>query len=154
MKRFRDPPDCGTYSGYDYHVRQEEKEPCNPCREAMRAHWKRKRIERKDQINKMRRQWRMDEQYHRSTNNKRLIKGAKQEPYTYKEVLDLYGSDCHICNTPINLKAPRRCGLPGWEQSLHVDHAIPLSKGGDDTLANVRPSHGQCNVIKSANIMV
>ena len=150
--RFRNRPECGTLSGYDYHKRQEFFDPCESCTTAMRAHWKRKRLERKEEINVARKQWRMDEQYHRSMNNKRLRKGSKQEYYTHKQVLDAYGTDCHLCNTPIDLKASRQCGYPGWENGLHIDHVIPLSKGGDDTLENVRPSHGQCNIIKSARL--
>jgi len=34
---------------------------------------------------------------------------------------------------------------------LHIDHVMPLSKGGPDTLENVRPAHGSCNVKKQAN---
>jgi 5-methylcytosine-specific restriction endonuclease McrA len=86
-------------------------------------------------------------------NNKRLHKNAKQEPYTYKQVLETYGKTCHLCNKEIDLKAPRQVGKKGWEQGLHIDHIIPLSKGGDDTLQNVKPSHGQCNIVKSATIV-
>jgi 5-methylcytosine-specific restriction endonuclease McrA len=151
-KRFSTPPDCGTYSGYDYHVRDEGLAPCDPCRDAMRLHWKQKRIERKNEINILRFKWRQDEKYYHGEHAKRLLKGAIQEPYTYKEVLDTYGHICHLCNTLVDLKAPRQCGTSGWEKGLHIDHVIPLSKGGDDTLQNVRPSHGQCNVIKHARL--
>lgn len=68
----------------------------------------------------------------------------------YKEsfVLELYGTICHICGIDIDLKAPRLAGLEGWEMGLHIDHVIPLSKGGQDTIENVRPAHGSCNVKK------
>ena len=71
----------------------------------------------------------------------------------YKEsfVLELYGTICHICGIDIDLKAPRLAGLEGWEMGLHIDHVIPLSKGGQDTLDNVRPAHGVCNVKKHSN---
>jgi 5-methylcytosine-specific restriction endonuclease McrA len=151
-KRFKTKPECGTLSGYDWHRRDQKAEPCSPCRDAMRSYWKQKRIERNSEINLLRKQWRMDEQYYRSMNNKRLHKNAKQEVYTYRQVLDTYGSDCHLCNTPVDLNAPRQCGKPGWELGLQVDHVIPLSKGGDDTLENVRPSHGYCNNQKSATL--
>jgi 5-methylcytosine-specific restriction endonuclease McrA len=73
------------------------------------------------------------------------------EYYKESEVLDLYGDLCHICNIKIDLSAPRLPGLDGWESGLHIDHVIPLSKGGPDTLDNVRPAHGACNVKKHAN---
>jgi 5-methylcytosine-specific restriction endonuclease McrA len=71
--------------------------------------------------------------------------------YTEQQVLDIYGSLCHICGIAIDLAAPRRAGKQGWEMSLHIDHLCPISKGGSDTLANVRPSHAQCNLRKGAN---
>lgn len=73
---------------------------------------------------------------------------AFREPYTEAEILELYGTDCHICGEPIDMMAPRQSGLPGWELGLHMEHVIPLSKGGSDTKENVKPAHGQCNVLK------
>jgi 5-methylcytosine-specific restriction endonuclease McrA len=74
--------------------------------------------------------------------------GNGSEPYTVDEMLLLYGTDCHICSEPIDLEAARRAGQEGWQFSLHVDHFQPLSKGGPDSLANVRPAHGLCNLKK------
>ena len=73
----------------------------------------------------------------------------------YKEsfVLELYGTICHICGIDIDLKAPRLSGLEGWEMGLHIDHVIPLSKGGQDTIENVRPAHGSCNVKKHSKTL-
>ena len=73
------------------------------------------------------------------------------EYYKESEVLSLYGYVCHICNTDIDLAAPRLPGASGWEVGLHIDHLVPLSKGGSDTIDNVRPAHGSCNVKKHAN---
>jgi 5-methylcytosine-specific restriction endonuclease McrA len=75
------------------------------------------------------------------------------EPYTTEEVLALYGTDCFICSKPINLDAPRQCGKPGWRHALHIDHLIPISRGGSDTLDNVRPTHGECNIHKSMKLL-
>jgi 5-methylcytosine-specific restriction endonuclease McrA len=74
------------------------------------------------------------------------------EVYTELQVLETYGIDCHLCNRPVDMSAPRRVGSPGWETALHIDHVIPISKGGQDSLANVRPSHGICNLKKSARL--
>lgn len=71
-----------------------------------------------------------------------------QEPYTESAMLELYGTVCHLCESSIDMAAPRKVGTPGWELGLHVDHVIPLSKGGPDTLENVRPAHGKCNLQK------
>lgn len=78
---------------------------------------------------------------------------VKSERYTTQEVLDLYGFLCHICGKEIDLTAPRQCGKKGWRHGLHIDHLIPISKGGSDTLSNVRPSHGGCNVRKSFKLL-
>ncbi len=74
--------------------------------------------------------------------------GGRVEKYTETQVLAAYGSNCHICGGQIDLKAPRRSGEPGWEKSLHIDHFLEISLGGSDTLDNVRPSHGVCNIRK------
>ena len=79
--------------------------------------------------------------------------GSDTEKYTTQEILDLYGTDCHICLKPIDLEAPRNCGVEGWENSLHLDHLIPLIKGGTDLKENIRPSHAKCNISKKATLL-
>lgn len=70
--------------------------------------------------------------------------------YTEQQVLDLHGTDCHICKLPIDFNAPRLPGKHGWELGFHIDHLIPISKGGPDTLQNVKPAHGRCNISKGS----
>jgi 5-methylcytosine-specific restriction endonuclease McrA len=91
----------------------------------------------------------------RSSERRRRAKRFENGFEIYKEssVLDLYGPNCHICLSPIDLFAPRQPGLNGWEMGLHIDHVIPLSKGGPDTIENVRPAHGVCNVKKHAKTL-
>ncbi len=69
--------------------------------------------------------------------------------YTTNDVIEIYGSLCHICGKQIDLAANRRSGLEGWEQGLQVDHLVSLHHGGADTIENVRPAHGQCNARKN-----
>ena len=73
-------------------------------------------------------------------------RNAPSEPYTITDVLERYGNKCHICGKKIDLKAERRTGRKGWEKGLHIDHLVEISKGGADTLENVRPAHGLCNL--------
>lgn len=75
------------------------------------------------------------------------------EVFTSALVLEVYGSTCHLCGEPVDLEAPRRSGVKGWEYGLHIDHVIPLSKRGPDSLANVRPSHGICNLRKRDRLL-
>ena len=89
---------------------------------------------------------------HKKREYERKRRALKQknihEPYSEKQVLELYGTSCHICKKPVNLSASRSPGAPGWEQGLHLDHVTPVSKGGADTLENVKPAHGLCNLQK------
>jgi 5-methylcytosine-specific restriction endonuclease McrA len=84
----------------------------------------------------------------REANRRRRAREALAEnsPYTEAEVLTAWGSTCHICSEEIDFDAPRRAGSgPGWGRGLHLDHVIPLSRGGADTLDNVKPAHAICN---------
>jgi 5-methylcytosine-specific restriction endonuclease McrA len=60
------------------------------------------------------------------------------------EVVRVYGSNCAICNDPIDLALKRTS-----PRGLTVDHWIPLSKGGSDNISNLRPAHWSCNRKKS-----
>jgi 5-methylcytosine-specific restriction endonuclease McrA len=68
--------------------------------------------------------------------------------YTEKEVLEIYGNVCYLCNREIDLFASRKIGYENWQNGLHIDHLIPLNKNGSDSIDNVRPTHGLCNVKK------
>lgn len=66
------------------------------------------------------------------------------EKYTKESVIEKTNGVCHICGEKIDfsLKAPNRL-------SFSIDHVIPLTKGGNDTLDNVLPAHRACNSAKS-----
>ena len=147
--RHKSEPEHGTRSGYDWHRRDMKQEPCLLCQDAERSYWKNQRIIRKEEINRLRREWSF-----RTPNARRHFRRNSTEPGNYSDidVLSTYGLDCHICQTPVDLNAPRKVGQDGWEKGLHIDHVYPLSKGGLDTLENVRPSHGKCNIIKWATV--
>ena len=76
------------------------------------------------------------------------MQNAPSEPYTVQNILDAHGTNCHICKEPIDLSAPRSVHKEGYQKGLHLDHVIPLSKGGSDLIENVKPSHAQCNIRK------
>jgi 5-methylcytosine-specific restriction endonuclease McrA len=82
------------------------------------------------------------------------IKGNGVDFHTEAQVLATYGNICYLCNKPVDLTAPRYQGkAEGWEQGLHIDHVIPISKGGSDTLDNVRPTHALCNLSKNNKLI-
>ena len=90
----------------------------------------------------------------RASNRRRAtLNNVISEDYTQQQVLEIYGDDCHICNEPIDLNAQRGVGMVGWAKALHIDHLIPISLGGNDTLENVRPAHGFCNISKGNKII-
>ncbi|XCB30293.1 hypothetical protein RQN30_02345 [Arcanobacterium hippocoleae] len=60
-------------------------------------------------------------------------------------VLSTYGSRCAKCGHVIDLNV----SYPD-PMSFSLGHQLPLSKGGSDELANLRPEHRVCN-IKAGN---
>jgi len=74
---------------------------------------------------------------------------VESEPYTQDLIVELYGAICHICLEEIDLTAPQHpMGGEGWEKGLQLDHVLPLSKGGNDKIENIRPAHVKCNILK------
>lgn len=145
---------CGTRSGYNRHLRL--KEPaCNECRDAQNSYdrkrfdndpnyfrLKNKRTENKE---KKRARWRKREAMRRNSHS---------SPYVDSDVIDLYGNVCYICSQEIDLSASRRSGIgENWQNGLHIDHVIPLSKGGPDCIENVRPAHAFCNLKKGSKLV-
>lgn len=109
----------------------------------------------KERLLEQKREWIKKNPNHRSQVDRRRrarIANNGYEKYTEEDVIELYGSNCYLCDGPINLEAERQTGRSGWEEGLHIDHFIPISKGGPDTLANVRPTHGRCNLIKHVTL--
>lgn len=53
-------------------------------------------------------------------------------------VYQMHGGMCGICKKFI-------------DGNFHVDHVIPLSKGGMHGYVNVQPAHPECNLRKGAN---
>jgi hypothetical protein len=84
----------------------------------------------------------------RNRKRKALIAGGRHEDYSVADVLSRYGEDCYLCGEAIDLTAPRWTKEKGWENGLHIEHYVDIACGGDDTLENVRPSHGLCNTKK------
>mgnify|MGYP003633117607 FL=1 len=137
-------------------VLERNKEYYQNNKEQIKEYYKEYYQDNKEQINEQQKEYKQNNPHKRREQNRKR-RALKQrnihKPYTEDQVLKLYGKDCHICKKPVSLSANRSPGAPGWEQGLHLDHVIPLSKGGADTLENVKPAHGLCNMQKSASIL-
>jgi 5-methylcytosine-specific restriction endonuclease McrA len=72
---------------------------------------------------------------YRMYSNKRLAlkKTAVVNDFTHSDIVEKYGNECVYCGGAFE----------------HIDHYVPLSKGGEHTLDNVRPSCRSCNLTKN-----
>ena len=77
------------------------------------------------------------EQYaDRRTKRRALKRGATVEKVSRKEVYERDNGRCHICGKKVSKK------------SWHLDHLIPLIKGGEHSYRNVAVSCPKCNMSK------
>jgi len=142
---------------------------CKLCRKKSYKEWSEKNKEKIKQKQKSwyeknqersrqsRKKWRKNNADLIRENNRRreaLLRKTKVANFTDKQVIEKYGTLCHICEKQIDMNAPRHSAVKGWQLGLHIDHVIPLSKNGTHTIENVRPSHGICNVQKNNNILL
>ena len=142
---------CGTYAGYRKHHNNKTK-PCLECLAASRV-YNRLRYQKNNRahVTAKYRSLNLDKVRARERSKNRSRRAKITMPYNELQVIALYGGDCYLCGLGIDFTAPRKTGIEGWENGLHIDHLVPLAKGGVDTLENVRPTHGLCNLRKYAN---
>lgn len=70
------------------------------------------------------------------------IKGATViEKISRHEIYTAHGGCCHICKLPVPFR------------KMHLDHVIPLSKGGQHTRENLKPAHPFCNMSKKDKLL-
>ena len=109
-------------------------------------------IKNADQIKKKSLQYKKDypESSRRSWHKREALKKENMyEFYTEKEVFETYGTNCYLCDMPINLQVSGQAGSnPQWRSGLHIEHFVSSVKGGSTTLENLRPSHAWCNLSK------
>lgn len=61
--------------------------------------------------------------------------------FTRQQVWDRDGGTCHLCN------------LPADPNDWHMDHVIPLVRGGAHSFENAAVSHPTCNLRKGARLL-
>lgn len=81
----------------------------------------------------------------RRKNNKR--RGARIDGrYTLAEIALRDGGKCHLCRKRVDMS------LSGMDpRGPNIDHLVPVSAGGDDSPANVRLAHRDCNNARGVN---
>ena len=63
-------------------------------------------------------------------------------------IIETYGTDCYICNEPIDMTAKGRPPYENWQRAYWIDHVVPIRLGGTSDISNLRPSHAKCNIAK------
>jgi len=76
-------------------------------------------------------------------------RGGASEPYTLAEVAARDDFRCRLCGDPV----PMTVRVPD-PLAPTIDHIMPVSKGGDDTRANVQLAHFRCNSVKGNRVEV
>jgi len=82
--------------------------------------------------------------WQRKNRSRRAVKrGADAEHYTTAEIAARDKHRCQLCGGKVDmaLRAPD-------PMSPTIDHIVPISRGGDDTKANVQLAHLGCNSSK------
>lgn len=70
-----------------------------------------------------------------------LKRGVTAERIDRLAVYDRESGRCHICHRPVS------------RVRFHLEHLVPLSKGGEHTYSNVAIAHPHCNQAKAARLM-
>jgi 5-methylcytosine-specific restriction endonuclease McrA len=110
----------------------------NPERyQANRHGWRQKNIKR---IAELARKYRKENpEQRRAAHNRRRFRKQNANGTTDKEQfkarIEMFGGICAYCNSPYE----------------HMDHVIPLAKGGTNWPANLRPACAKCNTSKHAS---
>jgi len=143
----------GTGPGDYDRCRKNNGVACAPCKAAA-AKYAREKFHSDPKYKEAEKRWRQANPHktYRDHKDRALKHGGKHQYYTRQHIFDRDGYDCYLCQTPVDLTAPHIQGQPGWETYPHIEHVIPLSKGGDDTLENVKIAHAKCNVDKGTKI--
>lgn len=84
-------------------------------------------------------------------------KRRKLPHWKRKLILEKYNFKCYWCEKVFIREQVINpfgyiMGQTNWTLSVHIDHLIPVSKGGDDEINNLVLSCAKCNLTKYNNI--
>lgn len=72
----------------------------------------------------------------RETRRRAKLAGVRVEKFSRREIIARDRSTCYLCGERVAA------------DEIHLDHVVPLSRGGDHSRANVRVACGTCNIAK------
>lgn len=105
------------------------------------------RTENQETIQRRLEKWRDDHREQRrveardySHRRRAQLMGVTIEPVSREAVWERDKGICHVCH--------QICDPSRW----HLDHIIPLSRGGEHSMANTAVSHVECNLRKGARL--
>jgi len=136
---------CGKEKPFSEYYRRSTKNgfesECKECCNLRNIDWSRKnKLSRKEHRKKWESKNPLNRQQRNSTRRarrKRLTVGK----IDFSMILQRDNGHCYLCGKPID---PR---------DLHFDHVVPLSKGGEHSNDNLRPSHALCNMKKGDKLL-
>ena len=145
----------GTNVNDYYRCKETNGTACEICR-AQAAEYRRQQVAKDpEKFKRQEKEWKKRNPHKKpnSGRDRAKKKGVEYKYYTRQQVFDRDGYDCYLCGDPTDLTAPHVRGQPGWETYPHIEHVIPLAKGGIDTLDNVKVAHAKCNIDKGVKIL-
>lgn len=93
------------------------------------ARWRREHVERRREIARL------------SAGRRHALKmGSKVERVSFNRIVERDEWRCWICHRRV-----------AW-RDLHLDHVVPLSRGGSHTEDNIRVTHATCNLKKNRKL--
>lgn len=78
---------------------------------------------------------------HQANAQARRRKAHMVERVYRKEVHTRDNGRCYLCSDPITF------------EEMHLDHVIPLSRGGEHSYANVKAACARCNLVKGSKLL-
>lgn len=117
------------------------KATCKDCSKAKRRAWAAKNREREREWNAAK--YEADPGYfvQNAARRRARLREVFVEDVDPSVVFEMHGGRCGICGEFISGK-------------FHVDHVLPISKGGLHCYANTQPAHPFCNLSKKDKVLV
>lgn len=70
-----------------------------------------------------------------------VVNATATERVDYAVIVQAANGICAICDEPVH------------DGPAHIDHIVPLSKGGTHTYNNLQFTHARCNLVKGAKLL-